>query len=148
MKRVDISNRKFGKLTAIRPTDARFAGSVVWQCRCDCGKACEVSYNELASGNKKSCGCLLREHSQPPNHYVDGTCVENIQSQKIRTDNTSGYTGVQRSKNGKWFATITFQKKTYRLGTFERKEDAVAARKQAEDRLFGEFLDGYYNASE
>lgn len=32
----------------------------------------------------------------------------------------------------------------YYLGTFTKVEDAVEARKQAEERIFGEFLEWYY----
>ncbi len=48
-----------------------------------------------------------------------------------RSDNTSGQTGVTLKK-GKWCATISFRGYRYRLGVYERLEDAVAARKRAE----------------
>ncbi len=49
-----------------------------------------------------------------------------------RGDNTSGYTGVTRSK-GKWVASISVNKFRYRLGAYDELEDAIAARQQAED---------------
>lgn len=34
----DLTNNKFGRLVAIRPTVKRGAdGSVVWECMCECG---------------------------------------------------------------------------------------------------------------
>lgn len=36
-------------------------------------------------------------------------------------------------------------KKNYYLGIYSRFEDAVRARKEAEDRIFGEFLKWYYD---
>ncbi len=57
----DISGRRFGKLTAIQPTEERSArGSAVWLCRCDCGKEVHAEAGQLLSGNRKSCGCLSR----------------------------------------------------------------------------------------
>ncbi len=51
-----------------------------------------------------------------------------------RIDNTSGYPGVFR-KLDKWAAKITYQKITYRLGSYECLEDAVTVRKEAERML-------------
>ena len=38
---------------------------------------------------------------------------------------------------------IGFKGKAYHLGTYDKLEDAVAARKEAEQRYFGEFLEWY-----
>ena len=51
-----------------------------------------------------------------------------------RTDNTSGYTGVSFRKNG-WEARICHNKVRYTLGCFERPEEAVEARRTAEELL-------------
>lgn len=54
----DLTGQKFGKLTAISPTDKRTSGgNVIWRCKCDCGNACYASSCDLHSGNTKSCGC-------------------------------------------------------------------------------------------
>lgn len=59
----DLRGRRFGKLVAEEPTDKRMdSGSVVWRCRCDCGKTVEVSARRLIRGQVRSCGCL----SNPP----------------------------------------------------------------------------------
>ena len=56
----DISGQRFGKLTALRPTGERSdRGSMIWRCRCDCGREACASVSMLVSGNKKSCGCLV-----------------------------------------------------------------------------------------
>lgn len=56
----DITGQRFGKLTAIRPTEERKDGSVVWECRCECGNTCYVSIHSLVTGDTRSCGCLKR----------------------------------------------------------------------------------------
>lgn len=146
MRFIDITGQKFGRLTALEPTDKRVGGSVVWKCRCDCGNETEVSYNSLVQGNVQSCGCLKSESEGPAKylHYIDGTCVENLKLQKLRRDNKSGCTGVSAYR-GKWRAVITFKGKTYFLGNFEDKEEAIRIRKEAEKNLFGSFLDWYYS---
>jgi hypothetical protein len=45
------------------------------------------------------------------------------------------------SKKGKWRARITYQSKEYHLGYFADKETAVAARKEAENNLNGDFIE-------
>jgi len=51
-----------------------------------------------------------------------------------RTDNTSGHPGVFR-KRDRWAARITYQKVTYQLGCFQSIDEAIAARKKAEQQL-------------
>ena len=52
----------------------------------------------------------------------------------VRSNNTSGYTGVFFQDN-RWNARITYKKVTYRLGSYIKIEDAVAARRKAETLL-------------
>ncbi len=55
---VDLTGQRFGRLTAIRPTDKRSIRTVKWECRCDCGKTIIVRLN---GNHTRSCGCLLKE---------------------------------------------------------------------------------------
>ena len=65
---------------------------------------------------------------------------QNLIAQSTRSDNTSGRRGVRwRKERNKWTASITCNKKTYRLGCYDKFEEAVAAREKAEKELFGEF---------
>ena len=52
----------------------------------------------------------------------------------VRTNNTSGTTGVCR-KRDKWTAKITWQGRTFSLGSYERIEEAIEARRGAERLL-------------
>ena len=57
----------------------------------------------------------------------------NMHNASKRSDNTTGVTGVYfRKDTQKYVVQITSHGKTYRLGNFERFEDAVKARKEAE----------------
>ena len=53
----DITGEKFGHLTAIR-YDHKGPYRTYWLCRCDCGKDCIVSRQNLTSGKTQSCGHL------------------------------------------------------------------------------------------
>lgn len=56
----------------------------------------------------------------------------NCRNRRLRSDNTSGRVGVQwHPKTRKWRATIYIGRRVH-LGLFDRFEDAVAARTQAE----------------
>lgn len=56
LRRLDITGRKFGLLTALKPLDGK-PNSTPWFCRCDCGVEKSVELNELRKGSTKSCGC-------------------------------------------------------------------------------------------
>ena len=64
----DITGQRFGKLIAIKPTDKRTRGSIVWECECDCGNTTYVGVGNLSTGNTRSCGCL-KDELVGENHY-------------------------------------------------------------------------------
>lgn len=84
---------RFGRLTALEPTERRNTkGSVIWQCKCDCGKETFQSASRLRSGGILSCGCKHLENDSLKRslNYVDGTCVQFLQNKdKLRSDNTA-----------------------------------------------------------
>lgn len=55
--RRDISNKRFGRLVAVRSRSRPLR----WLCKCDCGKMKIVPLPYLISGHTKSCGCLSFE---------------------------------------------------------------------------------------
>lgn len=59
-KFIDLTGKRYSRLTVIEKTDQRANGSVVWRCQCDCGNECFVSSRRLNAGTK-SCGCLQKE---------------------------------------------------------------------------------------
>lgn len=142
-KRYDLTGQRFGKLVAIKPLGARDGKNYRWLCRCDCGNEVSAQIGNLRNGKTTSCGCdavPLIEYL----HYVDGTNVELIRSKTVRSNNSSGVTGVHWvKKEERWAAAICFKGKRYHLGLFERFADAVEARKEAEQQYFGTFLANY-----
>ena len=64
--------------------------------------------------------------------------VQNNRNKGLSKYNTSGCTGVSRARN-KWEAYITMNNKKVYLGHYDNKEDAIAARKDAEEKYYGEY---------
>ena len=73
----DISNHRFGRLTAKYPLSQRdYKGSVIWHCVCECGNEVDLSYNVLMYSEVRSCGCWKRERESKLHElitHVDGT---------------------------------------------------------------------------
>lgn len=55
--KLDLTNCRFGSLIALEPTAERQHKSVVWKCKCDCGKIHYVAASRLKEGTIQSCGC-------------------------------------------------------------------------------------------
>lgn len=65
---------------------------------------------------------------------------QNSMNRKINSNNVSGYKGVSfNNKTHKWKARIKFNYQNIVLGEFEKIEDAITARIEAEKRYFGEY---------
>ncbi|MCD8364433.1 MAG: transcriptional regulator [Clostridiales bacterium] len=144
----DLTGQKFGRLTPLYPTEKRDSkNSVYWNCRCDCGNIVEVTQSNLVYGTYRSCGCLRREHQSNLSsnlHVIDGTCIEFLDKEKPRSDNTSGTNGVCRMKNNRYRVDIGFKGKRMYVGTFDQYEDAVRARKEAEEKIHKGFTAAWH----
>jgi|GEM_PF-659860 len=144
----DLTGQKFDRLTALRPK--RTGRHTYWHCKCDCGKEIMVRQDMLKKKPQASCGCHQRAElariARIRFGFIDGTCVSNIRSDKLRSDNISGIRGVSwYSRIQKWNAKITFKGKPYHLGIFADIQDAAQIRKKAEEKIFGPFLEWYEN---
>ena len=147
-KKLDLTGQRFGKLTVLEPAE-NIGSRTAWRCRCDCGQETTVTTKQLRGGSRTSCGCDRTCHDDTPGAaglasltYVDGTCVEMIRTRTVRSNNTSGVPGVEwMAKKQRWRASICFKGKRRYLGSYEKFEDAVKARKKAEEDVFDMFLD-------
>lgn len=198
MKRIDLTDKRFGKLVA-----KEYVGNGKWECKCDCGNLTVVFTTNLTSGHTTSCGCakgtgiikrrcgkltvisqiddtdyyicqcdcgnLARRHyasivqgdvaacdqcskkvradALKNKAFIGGTQPAKIKLDKPPTKaNKSGFTGVNWDKSrGKWMAGIRFKGVKYNLGRYDNIQDAINARKEAEQRIFGDFIKWYNN---
>ena len=135
----DLTNKRFGRLTAIKIVGHDSAGYFNWLCRCDCGKEIAVASSSLKRGLTQSCGCLQSEMRHKPwgestEKYkeltVDGVREPDFNKKKLK-NNTSGYTGVYKKKN-RWVAELIVKGVRYREFGFTTPEDAYKARLKME----------------
>ena len=170
-KRLDLTGQRFGRLVVVCESSKRNnQGNVMWECICDCSKVKIVRSSNLVQGITKSCGCLNAERIREPNsseslkerarllsvnhlkkrnettartQLKEGTRIPQL-SMKTPKSNTSGTKGVYWIKNRmKWRASICFKNKTIFLGEFKDKQDAIDARKEAEEKYFKPILEKY-----
>ena len=150
-KERDLTGQRFGRLTVLAPAE-NVGGRTAWHCRCDCGREVVVKTCHLCAGHTKTCGC--QNGPGGPRAalgltYIDGTCVEMIRANTVRSNNTSGVPGVEWvSSKGLWRATICFKGKRHYLGGYRTFEDAVKARRRAEEELYQPFLEQYAGAAQ
>lgn len=143
----DLTGKRFNHLTVMSLSHSG-GSKVYWNCLCDCGKNVIVRGDRLKNGNTTSCGCVTQEtlvvgRTKLKKAFVDGTSVSQISpDRKLNSNNKTGVKGVcWSSVRHKYRAQITFKGKVYHLGFYESLDDAAKARKQAEENLFGEFID-------
>lgn len=134
----DAENKQYGQLMALTPLDNKLSWKTLWECQCQCGNICTVTFSNLYFGHTKSCGCLKNQEYRT---VIEGTVVECLKS-KIPKNNTSGVKGVYFYR-GKWVAYITFRRVHHYLGSFDSIAKASIARKKAEEKYFGPLLKKY-----
>ena len=146
----DLTGKKFGTLTVLELSDRYGTRGArkqrLWKCLCDCGeityKATDVLNNPSISMCKTCAGKYSAKKAREGAGFVDGTQLSRIRNISEKSDNVSGVRGVYlNTKTGKYRARIKLQGKMRNLGTFTNLEDAVKARRIAEEETFGAYLD-------
>ena len=64
---IDITGKRFGRLSVIGLVGYDYNRAAIWKCICDCGKEVIVTGSSLRGGSTKSCGCLCRENVKKRN---------------------------------------------------------------------------------
>lgn len=146
--RIDLTGQRYGFLTVLQPSE-NIGIRTTWLCQCDCGSTTIVKTRELRRGKVASCGCRKKPNGLQLIHYIDGTCIEMLKSTKMRSNNTSGHTGVFLDcRSNKWRAEIMLKGKRHCLWSFNNLKDAIASREEAKERLHNHFIRGHDNIVE
>lgn len=133
-KVLQLKGQRFGSLTVLEQADERsHNGRVIWKCRCDCGNITYVTASSLSSGITKSCGCLVQKILKSAPAIVNGTSPYKFITPKPTVKSQTGVLGVYYNQ-GKYIAGMQFQGKQVLLQSFDNIEDAIAARKAAEEK--------------
>lgn len=80
---IDLTGKKFGKLTVIQVSKRSGKRGLSWKCLCDCGNKCEAYGGHLRSGERKSCGCLAESR-------IETTGVNRLMSYYKRKSSLKG----------------------------------------------------------
>lgn len=140
----DLTGLRFGRLIVVSFKE-RSKHKTLWNCKCDCGNDCITSTSCLTTRSTISCGCKNKENKARitiiDKGFVDGTNIHAIkETRKRNKNNSSGHTGVSYDSNRKlWVAQITFQRQNHTLGRFDTIDEAIKARKEAEEYYFGKY---------
>ena len=127
-EKLNLTGQRYGKLLVLGPAE-NIGNRTAWRCRCDCGQETVVLTKRLREGHTVSCGCSSPGKGLSALTYVDGTC---------------GVPGVDwLAAKGRWRATICFKGKRRYLGSYTDFEDAVKARKRAEEDIHDRFVEQY-----
>ena len=150
--RKDLTAQKFGRLTVISPLPNQR-----WLCECECGKRVSVYTQQLRRGKTRSCGCIRVERFSAmederklgdeavKNMSVDGTVIYAIRDKrKLNCNSKTGIKGVCIcNRTGKYRAYINLRRTHYELGLFNTLDDAVAARKEAEQKFYKPVIEAW-----
>ena len=146
----NLIGRRFGKLEVIGRSDKRGSRGArtvpLWECRCECGAICYKATDTLTNPELSMCndcvGKYATKKARAKAGFVDGTQISRITSTNLISTNTSGCRGVYFDKRtGKYRARLKFKGKIMSFGSYKSFEDAVKARKEAEQLIYGEFLE-------
>ena len=116
---IDLTGHRYARLLVLKDVGRSKNGTVMWLCKCDCGKETIVWAGALKSGNTKSCGCLWRARD---NHLKHGAArngqkgrLYNIwQRMKQRCSDTNSSDAKYYAKNGikvckEWLDFVVFR---------------------------------------
>lgn len=154
-KNIDLTGESFGRLTVLRRSEKRAPRGKrtvpLWECKCECGaityKATDTLKNKDLSMCADCAALYSAETARKHAGFVDGTQITKIKTMNLTAANSSGVMGVYFDKrSNRWRARLKFKGKLMNFGSFLKFEDAVSARKRAENEYYGEFLDKTRNS--
>lgn len=160
MRPIDLAGKRFGRLTVIERDyeyqKALNSKNIYWKCKCDCGNEKSIKGSHLSEGMIRSCGCLRDEelHARTREDMisaleahektlVEGTNISMLNDKKQK-NNKSGIKGVCFDvSRQKWVACLNLKGTKILFKRFDSKQDAVNARKEAEEKYFKPILEKY-----
>lgn len=66
--KIDLTGRKYGRLSVLSYAGQKGRRRTMWKCRCDCGNIVEVESTHLRTEHTKSCGCISKENISKLNY--------------------------------------------------------------------------------
>lgn len=121
--------RRFGRWVVL--DEEKHGKAYFCLCRCDCGTVRWVRKGTLKNGTSKSCGCGKTKNNELL--YRDSASLRQLGNTTPYKSNKLGIRGVNMKK-GKYRAQICMHGKQIELGCFSTLEEAISARRKAEEQ--------------
>lgn len=139
MKKENIAGRKYNLLKVIEDT-----GDLYVLCQCECNTIKKVNRWHLIHGRIKSCGCLNKKMTEARREQMyEHGYISRLKRDQPNKNNHTGVRGVCfNTRKQKYMATI-YRGKSIFLGYFNTLEEAVSARKKAEEKYFEPIIKKY-----
>lgn len=147
-RRAEFIGKTFNEWTVLDVFPGRDA-----LCRCSCGTVKKMFLSTVISGRSKSCGCkrnagheeesekaMAAGRAYKKTFTAEGLTVMYL-GKKVNKNSSTGITGVGIYRNARtgeemYRAYITVKRKQIALGLYRDINDAIAARKAAEEKYF------------
>ena len=148
-RRRDLTGSRVGRLTVLERSDqyaSRGKRRVpLWKCRCDCGAVTYNATDTLTNPAQSMCGECAGKYAAAKARgaagYMEGTQLSRITDLSPDSGNATRIRGVYYDpRNRKYRARLKLQGRMHNLGSFSTLEEAVSARRAAEEDIFGAFL--------
>ena len=123
-----IIGNTYGMLTVDAATQDKDAnGRTLYRCTCECTETCLVAADRLLAGRVISCGCMRRKNmAQIGGSKERVGWTEEQEAERIAKRMTRS-TGIYRRGNT-YIAQIKINYKAYHIGSYQKEQDALAAR--------------------
>ena len=132
MAKIEMINKKFGRLLVKKEIGKSSDGSFIYECECECGNTHIANGCKLRDGSVKSCGCLQKELLSKRSKKIIKWEIIDANTVKGTTNNLDGidfyidYDDFIKCKDICWCAQYSEKSHTYyihgRIGSYEQCE--------------------------
>lgn len=125
--KIEIGKR-YGMLTVDAATDKKdYRGRTLYRCICTCSGVRLVAADRLLAGSVLSCGCLQRKSWTQLGGSKERNGWTKEQEAARIANHMLGSKGIYQ-KGDTYIAQIKIAYKTYHIGSYENRDDALEAR--------------------
>jgi len=145
--------KDFGSLTVLSVAGTKKEGKkgnlVYAHCLCHkCGQESNIAFHRLLYDGVKECQACAKKNLSLGWKFTTetvkgGSRPSDLVRSTVNRNSSTGIKGVSRMKSGQYRAYINFRRKQYHLGSYDTPDEAAKARKEAEEKIYGEFLEWY-----